>query len=536
MSYQNECNIQSETKNVSNELIALHFIALNEKCETSSDSSKTIKTPPRKENNHKNESSPQNSSKRAVSKKKKIEKESTMEKLRRNYELVFTVRDSIHGDMSFSPLCTTVIRTPEFGRLHNLRQMGMAYKVEPSASHTRAAHSLGVCHVTSRVLRHLITVQPELKTILDERTIDLILIGALVHDIGHGPFCHTFDCYFFPYLDSAEDREMKWCDHERRSQDIFRRMNKKHSLGLSEEEVDFVCSVISPDRSLARWHENIVNNKMCGGFDTDKLDYLLRDSASTNRVTMSLNLERLINSMRIVEGRMAFAREAVDDVTQVYMLRYTMQKCVYSCPEVIAYDYMARDMFQSESIKSDLLKCLRDRDVEEFCKWDDARVLSNAPDVLRDRFHSSDVYSIISKNNAFGISLDELECETRRIGFMSGPDDPLLEIPYYISDKTYINEEKDMKGGEHHTVSNITVTNKYMLCSSRARGDRKRPKSSNMLLRNNYKFNEICVTYLYLFPPKSDYLKINNIFNTILDRDMDLDRDPNLDRNKETDS
>lgn len=109
-------------------------------------------------------------------------------------------------------------RRPSFRRLHNIRQNGLLYHVFPSATHTRFEHSLGVVHVADSMLRALLlnsaiaakraAVRPvdraehgqavDLSTFDDERLRYLFRItrlSALVHDLGHGPFSHTFDAF-----------------------------------------------------------------------------------------------------------------------------------------------------------------------------------------------------------------------------------------------------------------------------------------------------------------------------------------------------
>ena len=68
----------------------------------------------------------------------------------------------IHGFISITPLMQKIIDTPEFKRLHNLRQAGIAYLVFPSANHTRFEHSIGVSHLAGKLITHLKINQPEL--------------------------------------------------------------------------------------------------------------------------------------------------------------------------------------------------------------------------------------------------------------------------------------------------------------------------------------------------------------------------------------
>ena len=59
------------------------------------------------------------------------------------------IYDPIHGYITLTPLQIKIIDTEEFQRLRDLKQLGAAFYVYPSATHTRFEHSLGVCHLAT---------------------------------------------------------------------------------------------------------------------------------------------------------------------------------------------------------------------------------------------------------------------------------------------------------------------------------------------------------------------------------------------------
>src|ERR1044071_6573828 len=109
----------------------------------------------------------------------------------------------IHGEITISQLATKIINTEEFQRLKYIKQLGSCQFIYPSATHTRFDHSIGVYHLTGKILQILRSIYPnklyympdlsETPIKLNDFCVELIKIGGLCHDIGHGPFSHLFD-------------------------------------------------------------------------------------------------------------------------------------------------------------------------------------------------------------------------------------------------------------------------------------------------------------------------------------------------------
>lgn len=129
-------------------------------------------------------------------------------------EDLIVFNDPIHGHIELDPICVKVIDTPQFQRLRRLKQLGGAYYVFPGASHNRFEHSIGVCHLAGEVVESIRSRQPYLGiTPIDALCVKL---AGLCHDLGHGPFSHTFDGIFIP----AIVPDSKW-KHEHASVMMF---------------------------------------------------------------------------------------------------------------------------------------------------------------------------------------------------------------------------------------------------------------------------------------------------------------------------
>jgi HD superfamily phosphohydrolase len=109
----------------------------------------------------------------------------------------FQFIDHIHGQIQFNQLERDAIDSPEFQRLFRIAQLGLVDITYQTGNHTRGAHSIGTCHTAQVLLAAL--QQNGQRRPNDERPIVtkseriLIRLGALLHDIPHGPFSHDIE-------------------------------------------------------------------------------------------------------------------------------------------------------------------------------------------------------------------------------------------------------------------------------------------------------------------------------------------------------
>src|SRR5476651_1965226 len=108
-----------------------------------------------------------------------------------NENIYHVIKDPVHGTMQFSAeednWIKPFIDSPNFQRLRHIKQLGMGDFIFPGAVHTRFNHCLGCCYIASQIAH---------KVGLAEEERQLVIIACLLHDIGHGPFSHTFEDIF----------------------------------------------------------------------------------------------------------------------------------------------------------------------------------------------------------------------------------------------------------------------------------------------------------------------------------------------------
>ena len=83
---------------------------------------------------------------------------SEAESILRHIDLDYTepVRDPLWGNIMLSPGMKKILSSPVIQKLNRIKQLGPSYHVYPGATHTRLSHSIGVFHISKRVLRRLL--------------------------------------------------------------------------------------------------------------------------------------------------------------------------------------------------------------------------------------------------------------------------------------------------------------------------------------------------------------------------------------------
>lgn len=235
----------------------------------------------------------------------------------------YEIRDVIHGLILRTPLEVKIINTAIFQRLRRIHQLAMANLVYPGAHHTRFEHSLGTMHIAGKIAER---IKEEKK--LSEKDIEIIRIAALLHDIGHGPFSHVsehlLECYSDrAKIDIGKDREKI---HELVTFDIIK---KDRELGkLISDKKEKILDILQKEKP-----KNFKSDIVSGPLDADKLDYLLRDSYHTGVKYGLYDLEKIIESMRVIsegdETYLGIDEEGIFALEQLIIAKYHMSAQIY---------------------------------------------------------------------------------------------------------------------------------------------------------------------------------------------------------------
>jgi hypothetical protein len=233
----------------------------------------------------------------------------------------------IHGPIELGPASAHVACTSAMLRLDGVRQLGGCAYVYPSATHTRRAHSLGVAYLSRVAGERLRAIRPDLVSAQDVARLEM---AGLVHDLGHGPFSHLFEVCFPGFSHEEEGlRQLSLLaqrDHE------FVALAATY-LGEGWEQAVWAMMIGDDVVDAERAFLYQVVHAHASGIDTDKLDYLARDSHTVFGTSNTIAIDRILNGMRIVghNGRMilAFDERVAADVFHVYRLRASLHRQVY---------------------------------------------------------------------------------------------------------------------------------------------------------------------------------------------------------------
>lgn len=213
--------------------------------------------------------------------------------------------DPVYGFISVSdPVIQKLIDHPWFQRLSRISQGGFLYLVYPGAHHTRFHHALGAMHLMQEAIEVFRTKGVE---ITDEEARGA-KIAILLHDIGHGPFSHT--------LEQSIITEMT---HEEISSTMMQLLNEEF-----HHELEIALRIFHGD-----YHRKFIHQLVSGQLDTDRMDYLMRDSFYTGVAEGVIGSERIIKMMNVVDDELVIEEKGIYSVEKFLIARRLMYWQVY---------------------------------------------------------------------------------------------------------------------------------------------------------------------------------------------------------------
>lgn len=221
------------------------------------------------------------------------------------------IQDPINGPIKVHENFMSIIDSPEFQRLRNIRQLGMCHYVFPGANHSRFEHSVGTFHLAS-----------QFADTLDIEDKDLLCASALLHDIGHPPISHGIEDFF------REKTGMDHVDAGKRiimGDDPYAESSLPHLIERMGLEPSRICSIIDGTSKKDRLISRIISGPM----DVDEMDYLRRDSVFCGVNVGNIDYRRIMNVAVRTDDDIHISRKGVTALEGLLISRILMYSSVY---------------------------------------------------------------------------------------------------------------------------------------------------------------------------------------------------------------
>lgn len=223
-------------------------------------------------------------------------------------------------DVPVTPRILRLIDTPVFQRLKKISQLGLVSFVYPAANHSRFEHSLGVYRNALLFLRQLANDE-RFCQLVTPRDAELLILAALLHDVGHWPYCHPIEDLNLTGIPSHEDYGRKFLNDPTITNCL--QQDWQHS---ATEVIDLI------NKRTTTPTQKILNSILSGPIDIDKMDYLYRDSLHAG-VPYGQNFDspRLIRSLTLNQAKdgLAITHKGKTAAELMVFARYVMFSEVY---------------------------------------------------------------------------------------------------------------------------------------------------------------------------------------------------------------
>lgn len=226
------------------------------------------------------------------------------------------LRDPLWNNIRVDGPALRLVDAAPFQRLRYVRQLGLAHLVYPGATHSRFEHALGAYHLTGLTVRALADDgQLEGLPALDRR---LVVLAALLHDIGHYPFSHALEEIGVPHHEDVAGPLL--CD------------------GPVAAVLREAVAPDAPERILALVRgtsDSPLQGLISGSIDLDKTDYLKRDALMCGVAYGEIDVERLRHALAVVPdpdtGRpvVGIREKGLSALESLLFAKYQMYRNVY---------------------------------------------------------------------------------------------------------------------------------------------------------------------------------------------------------------
>ena len=226
------------------------------------------------------------------------------------------INDPVYGFVTIpSGFIYDLIQHPYLQRLRYIKQVSMTHLVYPGALHTRFQHVVGAMHLMSLAIETLRGKDVEISQTEEEA----VLAAILLHDVGHGPFSH-----------SLEHTLVEGVSHELISALLMDKLNEEFKGRLS-----LAITIFN-----GQYHRRFLHQLVSSQLDTDRMDYLNRDSFFTGVSEGVISFDRIIKMLNVKDDELVVEAKGIYSVEKFLIARRLMYWQVYLHKTVITAEQM----------------------------------------------------------------------------------------------------------------------------------------------------------------------------------------------------
>lgn len=306
-------------------------------------------------------------------------------------------RDPIYGYIDVDKCALQIIDSPYFQRLRRIKQLAFTCLTYHGAEHTRFEHSLGVYHLAKIIIERLK---------IEENAGEDFCIAALLHDIGHHPYSHSFESV----LENAYEGKENF-DHERYTEAIIENTEIKDSIntnGLNPSRIKNFLKGTETNPEFA-----FLNSLISSELDLDRMDYLLRDSYYCGVPYGRYDFDRLLRAMKPIKGEIVIEDKGRHAAELFILARFYMYVQVYNHHTTRAFDIMLKNTFNKKTIENLEYPRPTPSDINRFLEYDDLWLFNELRNLSK-RNNVSTLRKLLAKGILYR---DPLRCIVERIAY-----------------------------------------------------------------------------------------------------------------------
>lgn len=280
------------------------------------------------------------------------------------------IKDPVHGTISLARAEVAVLDSSAFQRLRLIKQLGFSEFSFPGATHSRYIHSLGVCHIAGLAFDYIFKDFQFSSVEVRERFRQVLRLGAMLHDIGHGPLSHAteevmppvselkVDVYQHRKKDSGQidflEQKRTKASHEDYTIKFITDSHLTEVLRGSFSDIEPYHIACLIDKTLEARDDffmdrglnfrTILSQLVSSEIDVDRMDYLGRDAyfCGTNYGHIEMNWLLSNFTYHISQGEvyMALNKRALYTFDDFLISRHHMYLMIYFHHKSIIYEEM----------------------------------------------------------------------------------------------------------------------------------------------------------------------------------------------------